>query len=100
MIISADVSEESYITTSYFPIKLVSQLECLKAMFMFAAFVFDIYKWCIFIIATRSYNLYNSRSFITQKKKLQWAIAILQILNLVISLSFVITMLLLDIESP
>ena len=33
------------------------QVDSLKVMFLYSAFMFDLYKWCLFIIATREYNM-------------------------------------------
>ena len=71
---------------------LIQQLFRVGVMFIFCAFVFDLYKWCIFIVATREHNIYNTDSYISQKTKLQWIIGIVQVLNIVCSLSLIITL--------
>ena len=46
--------KEFYTYEEMYPFKrLQSQLEALKVMFIFSAFVCDIYKWCIFILMQR-----------------------------------------------
>ncbi len=33
-------------------VEVVNQLDSAKVMFMFIAFLFDLYKWCVFIAST------------------------------------------------
>ena len=50
-IISLYASDQSYLNT-VIGSNLVTQIDRLKVTFIFCAFIFDLYKWCVFIAAT------------------------------------------------
>jgi hypothetical protein len=41
-------------------------------MFLFCAFVFDLHKWNIFILATKSSNIIDAEKYNREKKRLVW----------------------------
>lgn len=58
--------EDSEIVTWNY-VTLMEQIDAFKVLFIYLAFLCDLYKWCLFIIATREYNLQDSESFKRQK---------------------------------
>ncbi|TNV78760.1 hypothetical protein FGO68_gene14159 [Halteria grandinella] len=69
------VQEFEDMIEAYELLTCIEQVDRAKVMFIFCAFVFDIYKWCIFIIATNKQNVYNSDRFLQQKRHTQYVIA-------------------------
>ena len=50
-IISFKVNDDNFLNTGL-GLSMMEQIDRLKVMFIYCAFVFDLYKWCIFIAAT------------------------------------------------
>jgi len=57
-------------------------------MFIYCAFVFDLYKWCIFIAATGT-KVSSHKDLLTMRhKKLKIALIIVQASIIIVSLTF------------
>jgi hypothetical protein len=59
-------------------------------MFIYCAFVFDLYKWCIFIAATGTQVSSQKDVLHLRQKKLKIALIIVQASIIVVSLTFCI----------
>jgi len=53
----------------------------MKVAFIFSSLTFDIYKWCIFIEATKEYNILNSSQYHRKKTMLLITLILVQVFN-------------------
>lgn len=67
---------------------VTEQIDALKVMFIFCAFVFDLYKWCIFVAATSQTISVNKDLLQVRHKQLQVALVGVQSLIVATSLTF------------
>jgi hypothetical protein len=65
----------------------MNQFDSFKVLFLYCAFIFDLYKWCLFIIATRDLN--DSATFKRQKLYLQIGFGAVQVALLIAFLTIV-----------
>jgi hypothetical protein len=81
-------NENSKTRTTEFMIFLY-QVDRLKVMFIFCTYFADLYKWELFIIATKDKNKRDARKFIRDKKRLEIITAILLFMIVAISLTLI-----------
>ena len=65
-------------------------IDQLKVMFTFSAFVFDLYKWCVFIVATKQ-NVISEEISEQRERKMVYILYTLQSLIAVIFMTFFFT---------
>lgn len=87
-IISFYQEEESFLNTP-FGINIAEQVDSLKVMFIYCAFVFDLYKWCLFLIATGTTVNIKCGLLQARQKYLRIGLIALQSLIVIVSLIFV-----------
>ena len=64
-------------------------LEKLKVTFIFTSFILDIYKWCLFIIASKEYQLSGSHSFRKNWQILNITLTLIVIYNFISAGTFI-----------
>lgn len=64
--------------------------QCLKIVCMYSAFFFNIYRWALFIIAIKSNAFVSNTSFEHKKKVLLISVAVVQTINLIASLVYIV----------
>ena len=52
LIVQAELTDDTLFIKTVNGTNVIRVIDNLKVMFTFCAFVFDLYKWCLFIIAT------------------------------------------------